>query len=71
MASSLSLDMTAFNSCFQANKYKDQIDQDIAAGQAKDVQGTPSVFVNGTILTPGYIPTYDQIAEAVAAAGGK
>ncbi len=71
MAESLGLDMTAFNACFQANKYKDQIDQDIAAGQAKNVQGTPSVFVNGTILTPGYIPTYDQIDQAVTAAIGK
>ncbi len=71
MAQDLRLDMNAFNACFQANKYQAQIEADMAAGAAKGVQGTPSVFVNGTLLTPGYIPTYDQIAQAVQAAGGK
>ncbi len=71
MAESIGLDLTAFNSCFKANKYKDQIDQDIQAGANKGVTGTPSIFVNGQIVAPGFIPTYDQIAQAVAAAGGQ
>jgi protein-disulfide isomerase len=65
MAQSIKLDMNQFATCFQANQYKAQIDQDEAAGKAKGVQGTPSVFVNGTILTPGYIPSYNDIAQAV------
>ncbi len=71
MAKDIGLNTTTFNACFQANKHKSQIDQDAAAGLNKGVSGTPSVFVNGTIVTPGNVPTYDQIAQAVASAGGK
>ena len=67
-AQTLGLDMTAFNACFSADRYASQIQQDFAAGQTMGVNGTPSVFVNGTILTPGYIPTYDDVAQAVNAA---
>jgi protein-disulfide isomerase len=67
-AKALNLNMTSFNQCFQANTHKTEIDQDYAAGQAKGVNGTPSLFVNGTIVAPGYIPTLDQIQAAVTAA---
>lgn len=66
-AETLALDMGEFNSCFNANKYEDQINQDLIAGQQAGVTGTPSVFVNGQQLTPGFIPSYDQIAQAVDA----
>ncbi len=68
MAKELGLDVNAFQQCYQADKYQAQINLDISSGQALDVQGTPSVFVNGTLLTPGYIPSYDDISQAVEAA---
>jgi protein-disulfide isomerase len=67
-AEKLQLDMTAFNACFEANKYEDQINADLAAGNSAGVTGTPSVFVNGQLLTPGYIPQYEDIAAAINAA---
>lgn len=67
-AESLELDMDAFNQCFQANKYKDDIESDLAAGRMKGVTGTPSVFVNGEHLTPGFVPSFEQISQAVDAA---
>jgi protein-disulfide isomerase len=67
-AEALGLDMNAFNSCFQADTYRDEIDADLAAGRMKDVTGTPSVFVNGEHLTPGYVPSFEQISQAVDAA---
>lgn len=67
MAKALNLNMSQFSQCFQANTHKAQIDQDMAAGQTKGVNGTPSLFVNGTIVAPGYIPTFDQIQQAVTA----
>jgi protein-disulfide isomerase len=70
-ARSLNLDMRKFNACFKANSFKDKIDADIAAGTKLGVNGTPSIFVNGVQVTPGYIPTYDLILQAIAAAGGK
>ena len=32
------------------------------------VTGTPSVFVNGQIVKPGYIPSFQDIQQAVEAA---
>ena len=72
-AKGLNLKMSDFNQCFQAKRYNVQIDQDYAAGLAKGAQGTPSIFLNGSLLTPGYLTQYDQIAQAIdaALAGGK
>jgi len=67
-AETVGLDMTKFNDCFKANRYKDQIEQDKADGEKAGVQGTPSVFVNGTLIKPGYVPTYQDISAAVEAA---
>lgn len=67
-AGSLNLNMDAFNACFKENRYKDLIEADIKNGDGMGVQGTPSVFVNGTLLTPGYIPAFDDIKNAVDAA---
>jgi protein-disulfide isomerase len=67
-AESLNLDMDAFNACFTENRYKDLIETDIKDSQVMGVQGTPSVFVNGTLLTPGYIPSFEDIKNAVEAA---
>lgn len=64
-AEALDLDMEQFRSCFNANKYRDEINADLDRGTQIGVQGTPSVFVNGELLTPGFVPTYEQIAEAV------
>jgi len=67
-AEALNLDMDSFNSCFQANKYREVIQEDLNEGRSRGVQGTPSVFVNGQQLAPGFIPSYDQISQAVEAA---
>jgi protein-disulfide isomerase len=69
-AENLGLDMTTFNQCFQANTYANLINQDMLAGQTAGVHknGTPSLFINGLLLTPGYVPTYDQAASAIEAA---
>ena len=67
-AETLGLDTDAFNKCFQADSYHDEIAADLAAGRMKGVQGTPSVFVNGEHITPGYVPNFQQISQAVEAA---
>ena len=69
-ADALGLDVPAFKSCFEENRYQDQIDQDFAAGDKLEVTGTPSVFVNGKVIKPGYVPSYSDIKEAVDAALG-
>lgn len=66
-AETLKLDMKAFRQCYKNNRFKDQIQKDLNDGQRMGVQGTPSVFVNGTLIAPGYIPTYEQLAQAIDA----
>ena len=67
-AETVGLDMNAFNSCFDSNKYKDQINADLNLGTQLGVTGTPSVFVNGQIVKPGFIPSFQDIQQAVDAA---
>lgn len=65
MAEAIGLDMTQFNECFEANRYRDEINQDYSDGLAAGVTGTPSVFVNGQILRPGFVPSYQDVEIAV------
>jgi protein-disulfide isomerase len=68
MAESIGLDMDAFNSCFNANKYETEIQADFQLGQEMGVSGTPSIFLNGQQVGQGnQIPSYEQIAQAVNA----
>ena len=64
-AESLGLNMDEFNQCFNADKYATEIEADYQEGIAAGVKGTPTVIVNGQILTPGYVPTYDEITSAI------
>lgn len=68
MAENIGLDMNAFNSCFNANKYQAEIQADLQLGQQMGVSGTPSVFMNGQPVVQGnQVPSYEQIAQAVNA----
>jgi protein-disulfide isomerase len=64
-AQALGLDMNKFNTCFKANTFKAQINKDLQDGIKAGVNGTPSVFVNGQLLTPGKIPSYEEVAAAI------
>ena len=71
MAEKINLDMDAFNACFDANKYRDEIQASFELGQEMGVSGTPSAFVNGAkVGEPGKIPTFQDIAVAVDAIAG-
>lgn len=64
-AEALGLDMDQFNNCFRENRYQAEINDDLEKGRQAGVTGTPSVLVNGQIITPGFIPTYSEIRNAV------
>jgi protein-disulfide isomerase len=70
-AQTLKLDMGRFNACFKNNRFKAKIDADIAEGTQLGVNGTPSVFVNGIQVTPGFMPTYNLILQAIETAQAK
>ncbi len=67
-AQSLGLDMTQFNKCFGANTHSAEIEADYQSGVSAGVNSTPSVFLNGKEITPGTIPTYEQMKTAIDAA---
>ncbi len=62
-AQSLGYDIS---SCLSSHKYKDEIAKDLADGQAAGVQGTPTFFVNGEMLS-GAQP-YSSFKSAIEAA---
>lgn len=67
-AESLGLDMTAFNSCFNGNRYSSDIEADYQMGVTAGVNRTPSILINGTNPFPDYIPTYEELTAAIDAA---
>jgi len=64
-AEALGLDMGSFSSCFEENRYRDEIQADFDLGSEMGVSGTPSVFVNGQQITPGFVPSFDDIRQAI------
>jgi protein-disulfide isomerase len=74
-AEKVGLDMTAFNSCFRANKHATFIQQDLQAGKQHGVRATPGIFVNDRMVVsqagPNYVPSVNEIAQAVSAASGQ
>jgi len=67
-AETLELDIDLFTSCFEENRYQAQIQADYELGLEMGVSGTPSVFVNGEQITPGFVPGFEDIQQAVEAA---
>jgi protein-disulfide isomerase len=65
MAENLNLNMTAFNQCYQAKKYASVIQKDIAQGQSLNITGTPSVVVNGKLVS-SFLTTIQAIDDALA-----
>lgn len=66
MAKTIELDTTAFNTCFDNNKYQDQIQADFEYGQELGIIGTPIVFVNGEqVGESDRVATFQEIAVAV------
>ena len=72
-AKSLELDTTAFSACLEENRFQNLIDEDLALGQERNVNATPTIFVNGQEVkseVTNQIPSYDQIKAAIEAALG-
>jgi protein-disulfide isomerase len=65
---SLDLNMDDFKACVESDQFKAQIEADYTMGQQWGNTGTPSVYVNGELVSPGYIPSFEQISAAVEAA---
>lgn len=62
-AKDIGLNTNKFNQCFDASKYKNEVEKDQADGQTAGVSGTPSFFINGTLIV-GALP-YTQFKDAL------
>lgn len=51
MANKIGLDVDAWNDCADSERYETFLSEEIADGRARGVQGTPTVFVNGVMLS--------------------
>lgn len=67
-ASALNLNENDFSTCLKENRYNAEVQKTFDLGNSMGVSGTPTVFVNGKDVTPGYVPSFDDIAAAVEAA---
>jgi len=54
VAQSVGVDMNKYNACMSENRYKDQIDKDLADGSSAGIQGTPG-FVIGVLDKDGNV----------------
>jgi protein-disulfide isomerase len=50
-AAALGLDSQKFNSCFEAHKYSSVVAADVAQGTSMGVSGTPTLFINGIMVS--------------------
>ena len=66
-AESLNLNVIDFEACMNDDQYKLDIQSDINKAESLNISGTPSLFVNGEQIAPGYVPSFEQINEAVQA----
>jgi protein-disulfide isomerase len=64
-ADSLGLDMNAFDACLDQKETQEVINADIELGKNLEVTGTPSVYVNGVNIKPGFVPSYEEIKAAI------
>ena len=67
-AGSLQLDRGAFDACFDSRKYRGKVEADFRRGEQLGVQGTPSLFLNGEMLTPSSNEELVQLIESAIAA---
>lgn len=49
-AKTVGLNTSAFNQCLDSHKYTTEVNNETAAGKSYGVTGTPTVFVNGSII---------------------
>jgi protein-disulfide isomerase len=61
------LDADDFAACVNEDRYADEVQVSFDRGTLMGVSGTPTVFVNGQQISPGYIPSFEDIAAAVEA----
>lgn len=64
-ANNLQLDVEAFTSCLNSDRYAEAVQADLAEGSGIGITGTPSFVVNGTLLVGAVpYPTFEQAFQS-------
>lgn len=64
-AEKLGLDTKKFNECLDTDRYKEEIEKDVEAGQLVGVNGTPAAFINGKLVNGAQpFETYKSIIDS-------
>ncbi len=66
-AKAIGLNLPQWQKCYDSRKYQSRIDANMAEAFRRNVNQTPSFFINGQAMTPGAV-TYDDLKKAVDAA---
>jgi predicted DsbA family dithiol-disulfide isomerase len=66
-AEQLNLNMDSFNACFKSEAKEKYVRADINEGLGKDLQGTPSFFINGEKLDSWEFENFKEAVEAALA----
>jgi protein-disulfide isomerase len=66
-AEELELDVSSFEKCWKSRRKKNLVLADYNEGRKKEVQGTPTFYVNDTRVDPGF----DTLSEAIEAELGE
>jgi len=64
-AKSIKLDLEKFRTCYGERRYQNKLDEGLNLGDQMGVKGTPTLFVNGVDITPGKVPSFEIILQAV------
>jgi protein-disulfide isomerase len=71
-ARQLNLDVKTFQDCYDRAKYAVEVQEDVKAGQALGIGGTPTFFINGRPLVGAQpLSAFSAIIDAELAAAGK
>jgi predicted DsbA family dithiol-disulfide isomerase len=64
-ARQIGLDGEKFDACLDGDTYKAVVDADFNQATALGATGTPSVFVNGRVVSPGRVPSIQMLSALV------
>ena len=62
-AGEVGLDRAAFEACLKSDRYADEVTRSLKFGESLNVQGTPTLFVNGKLLSG--IPSFAELERIV------